>query len=106
LDENYEQTKGIKEAGIFSIVQAKDGMIWIGHGQGVQVLDPRTNKFIRHFVDFFPIKRKDSMSRLFLKTQNLTCGFPLTRDCFHMTEKEIRSLTGGIVFHRYKKYIL
>jgi hypothetical protein len=55
---------------------------------------------------FFPIKKKDSMSRLFLKTQNLTCGSPLTRDCFHMTEKEIRSLTGGIVFHRYKKYIL
>jgi ligand-binding sensor domain-containing protein/two-component sensor histidine kinase len=58
LDENYEQTKGIKEAGIFSIVQAKDGMIWIGHGQGVQVLDPRTNKFIRHFVDFFPNKKE------------------------------------------------
>jgi ligand-binding sensor domain-containing protein/two-component sensor histidine kinase len=58
LDENYEQTKGIKEAGIFSIVQAKDGMIWIGHGQGVQVLDPRTNKFVRHFVDFFPNKKE------------------------------------------------
>ena len=58
LDENYEQVKGIKEAGIFSIVQAKDGMIWIGHGQGVQVLDPRTNKFIRHFVDFFPNKKE------------------------------------------------
>jgi len=58
LDENYEQTKGIKEAGIFSMLQAKDGMIWIGHGQGVQVLDPRTNKFIRHYVDFFPNKKE------------------------------------------------
>ena len=29
-------------------------MIWIGHGQGIQVLDPRTNKFIRHYNDFFP----------------------------------------------------
>jgi len=58
LDENYEQTKGVKEAGIFSMIQAKDGMIWIGHGQGVQVLDPRTNKFIRHFVDFFPNKKE------------------------------------------------
>ena len=58
LDENYEPAKGIKEAGIFSMLQAKDGMIWIGHGQGVQVLDPRTNNFIRHFVDFFPNKKE------------------------------------------------
>ena len=58
LDENYVQTKGIKEPGIFSMLQAKDGMIWIGHGLGVQVLDPRTNKFVRHFVDFFPNKKE------------------------------------------------
>jgi len=58
LDENYEQIKGIKDAGIFSMLQAKDGMIWIGHGQGVQVLDPRTNKFIHHYVDFFPNKKE------------------------------------------------
>ncbi|HJS56350.1 MAG TPA: two-component regulator propeller domain-containing protein, partial [Chitinophagaceae bacterium] len=54
LDEDYVQTPGIKDAGVFSMVQAKDGMIWIGHGKGVQVLNPRQNKFVRHYVDFFP----------------------------------------------------
>ena len=58
VDENYEQAPGIKEPGIFSMLQAKDGMIWIGHGLGVQVLDPRTNKFIRHYVNFFPNKKE------------------------------------------------
>ena len=58
LGDNYVQTPGIKEAGIFSMVQAKDGMIWIGHGLGVQVLNPRTNKFIRHYNDFFPDKKE------------------------------------------------
>ena len=57
-EEDYVQANGLKEAGIFSMVQAKDGMIWIGHGLGVQVLDPRTNKFIRHYVDFFPNQKE------------------------------------------------
>lgn len=54
LDEDYVQTPGIKQPGIFAMIQAKDGLIWIGHGLGVQVLDPRSNKFIRHYIDFFP----------------------------------------------------
>jgi signal transduction histidine kinase/ligand-binding sensor domain-containing protein len=58
VDEDYVQAGGIKDAGVFSMVQAKDGMIWIGHGLGVQVLDPRQNKFIRHYVDFFPDQKK------------------------------------------------
>jgi hypothetical protein len=76
------KVKGIKEAGIFSIVAGERWNDMDRAWPGSQVLDPRTNKFIRHFVDFFPIKRKDSMSRLFPKTQNLTCGFPLTRIVF------------------------
>ena len=58
LDEDYVQAPGIKEAGVFTMLQAKDGMIWIGHGLGVQVLDPRQNKFIRHYVDFFPTDKE------------------------------------------------
>ena len=54
LDEDYVPVAGIKEAGVFTMLQAKDGMIWIGHGRGVQVLDPRQNKFIRHIDNFFP----------------------------------------------------
>lgn len=54
LDEDYVQTPGIKNPGVFTMLQAKDGMIWVGHGLGVQVLDPKQNKFVRHYVDFFP----------------------------------------------------
>ncbi len=77
VDEDYVQAKGIKEGGVFSMVQAKDGMLWIGHGLGVQVLDPRTNKFIRHYVDFFPDKNarrsvtfisEDSRSNMWFST--------------------------------------
>jgi len=66
LGENYVQTPGIKEAGVFSMVQAKDGMIWIGHGLGVQVLDPRKNKFIRHYNDFFPDEKERRHSVTFI----------------------------------------
>ncbi|HET6769446.1 MAG TPA: two-component regulator propeller domain-containing protein [Chitinophagaceae bacterium] len=31
LDEDYIQTPGIKNSGVFTMLQAKDGMIWIGH---------------------------------------------------------------------------
>jgi signal transduction histidine kinase/ligand-binding sensor domain-containing protein len=58
LGEDYVQTPGIKNAGVFTMLQAKDGMIWIGHGLGVQVLDPKQNKFVRHYVDFFPNKKE------------------------------------------------
>ncbi|HEX6845825.1 MAG TPA: two-component regulator propeller domain-containing protein [Chitinophagaceae bacterium] len=77
LDEDYVAATGIKEAGIFSILQAKDGMIWIGHGLGVQVLDPRKNKFIRHYVNFFPDQKarrsvtfisEDSKSNMWFST--------------------------------------
>ena len=77
LDEDYVQTPGIKEAGVFTMLQAKDGMIWIGHGLGVQVLDPRQNKFIRHYVDFFPDQKarrsvtfisEDSKSNMWFST--------------------------------------
>src|SRR5215203_3924414 len=89
LDEDYVQTKGIKEPGIFSMVQAKDGMIWIGHGQGVQVLDPGTNKFIRHFVDFFPNKKErfsvtfiseDSKSNMWFSTYQGLFSYDLKGD--------------------------
>ncbi len=77
LDEDYVQTPGIKEAGVFTMLQAKDGMIWIGHGLGVQVLDPKQNKFIRHYVDFFPDQKarrsvtfisEDSKSNMWFST--------------------------------------
>lgn len=77
FDENYEPASGIKEAGIFSMLQAKDGMIWIGHGLGVQVFDPRKNKVIRHYVDFFPDQKarrsvtfiaEDSKSNMWFST--------------------------------------
>ena len=58
LDEDYVPAKGIKDAGIFSMLQANDGMIWIGHGLGAQVFDPRKNKFIGHYVDFFPNQKE------------------------------------------------
>ena len=58
IDEDYVQAAGIKEPGIFSLIQAKDGMIWMGHGLGVQVLDPKQNKLIRHYIDFFPDQKK------------------------------------------------
>ena len=77
VDENYEQASGIKEAGIFTMLQAKDGMIWLGHGLGVQVLHPRKNKLIGHYVDFFPDQKarrsvtfisEDSKSNMWFST--------------------------------------
>ena len=77
LDENYVQTPGIKNEGVFTMLQAKDGMIWIGHGLGVQVLDPKQNKFVRHYVDFFPDQKarrsvtfisEDSKSNMWFST--------------------------------------
>lgn len=56
--EDIQQVSGLKEAGVFSMIQAKDGKIWIGHGLGVQVLDPKTGKFIKHYIDFFPDQKK------------------------------------------------
>lgn len=77
LDEDYVQTPGIKNSGVFTMLQAKDGMIWIGHGLGVQVLDPKQNKFVRHYVDFFPDQKarrsvtfisEDSKSNMWFST--------------------------------------
>jgi ligand-binding sensor domain-containing protein len=78
-------------------------MIWIGHGQGVQVLDPRTNKFIRHFVDFFPNKKEKFNVTFISEDSKSNMWFSTYQDCFHGTEKEIRSLTGGIVFPSLQK---
>jgi signal transduction histidine kinase/ligand-binding sensor domain-containing protein len=65
-DEDIQQVSGIKELGVFSMIQARDGMIWIGHGLGVQLLDPRTGKFVKQYVDFFPdIKKRKTVTNIF-----------------------------------------
>jgi signal transduction histidine kinase/ligand-binding sensor domain-containing protein len=58
LESDYVETPGIKDHGVFSMIQARDGKIWVGHGLGVQVLDPAQNKFMKHLVDFFPDQSK------------------------------------------------
>ena len=59
MNEDIQEVKGIKEAGVFSMIQARDGKIWIGHGLGVQVLDPGTGKFIKHYLEFLPNQQKN-----------------------------------------------
>lgn len=103
LDENYAQVPGIKEAGIFSMLQAKDGMIWIAHGLGVQVLDPRTNKFVRHFVDFFPSQKErrtvtfiseDSKSNIWFSTYQGIFSYDRKGDSIINWWKQVPVLSG------------
>jgi len=103
LDENYEQTPGIKEAGVFAMVQAQDGKIWIGHGLGVQVLDPQKNKFIRHFINFFPDSTKrrtvtfimeDSKSNMWFSTYQGLFSWDRKGDSVINWGKRIPALNG------------
>jgi two-component sensor histidine kinase/sugar lactone lactonase YvrE len=50
---SFNGSNGLKNDGIFSMIQARDGNIWVGHA-GIQVLDPRTGKFIHTYDDFYP----------------------------------------------------
>lgn len=105
LDEDFHEVPGIKEHGVFSMIQAKDGKIWVGHGLGVQVLDPQKNKFIRHYVDFFPdpAKRRtvtfiteDSKSNMWFATYQGLFSWDRKGDSVINWSKRIPALDGVI----------
>jgi ligand-binding sensor domain-containing protein/two-component sensor histidine kinase len=52
--DEFTEVPGLKENGVFSLIQSKDGNLWVGHGLGVQVFDPKSGKFTKHLVNFFP----------------------------------------------------
>jgi ligand-binding sensor domain-containing protein len=102
-NEDIKQIAGIKDAGVFSIVQAQDGMIWTGHGLGVQVLDPRTGKFIKHYLDFFPDPKKrrtvtnifeDAKSNMWMVTYQGLYSWQRQGDSVINWSKRIPSLNG------------
>jgi ligand-binding sensor domain-containing protein len=102
-DEDIKQVPGIKEAGVFSMIQAQDGMIWVGHGLGVQILDPKTGKFIKQYVDFFPdIKKRrtvtniieDSKSNMWLITYQGLYSWQRQGDSIINWSKRIPALNG------------
>ena len=102
-DEDIKQVTGVKEAGVFSMIQAQDGMIWMGHGLGVQVLDPKTGKFIKHYVDFFPDQKKrrtvtnifeDAKSNMWLATYQGLYSWQRQGDSMINWNKRIPSLNG------------
>ncbi len=87
LDEDYVQVPGIKEPGVFSMIQAKDGMIWIGHDLGVQVLDPQKNKFIRHFINFFPDSKKRTLVTFIMEDSRSNMWFATYQGLFSWDRK-------------------
>jgi signal transduction histidine kinase/ligand-binding sensor domain-containing protein len=103
LDEDIQQVPGIKEAGVFSIIQAQDGKIWVGHGLGVQILDPKTGKFIKQYVDFFPDQKKrrtvtnifeDAKSNMWLVTYQGLFSWQRQGDSIINWSKRIPALNG------------
>lgn len=99
----FEKVKGLKEDGVFYMLQARDGNIWVGHGLGAQEFDPRTGKFTRHLVSFFPdtTKRRivsficeDSKSNMWLATYQGLYSWQRQGDSVINWNKQVPELKG------------